>query len=57
MNSYYNLMKQKTERIWIEQNKDVHLLNYWFYRYLTNRYYKFLLENFALTTNKVGDRK
>ena len=32
------LLKHKTERMWIEKNKDIHILNYWFYRYFTNRY-------------------
>ena len=48
MNSFHNLMKAKTERIWIEQNKDIHILNYWYYRYFTRRYMKFLWDNFAL---------
>ena len=47
MNSYENLMKQKTERIWIEGNEHIHILNYWFYRYLTKSYYKFLLNHFV----------
>jgi len=46
MKSYYKLMKAKTKRIWIEENKHIHVLNYWFYRYFTKSYYRFLLENF-----------
>ena len=56
-NSYYNLMKNKTERIWIQQNKDIHLLNYWFYRYFTKRYYKFLLEHFKENLNEKENEK
>ena len=37
------LLKNKTERMWIEDNTDIHVLNYWFYRYFTNRYRNYLL--------------
>jgi len=36
------LLKHKTERMWIEENKDIHILNYFYYRYLTNRYLNWL---------------
>ncbi len=40
MNS--KLLKRKSERMWIEENKDIHALNYWFYRYFTTRYSNWL---------------
>ena len=40
------LLKNKTERIWIEENKHINILNYIYYRYLTNSYRDFLLHNF-----------
>jgi len=61
MNSYENLMKQKSLRIWIEENEHIHLLNYWFYRYFTDSYYKFLLNNLKLKAShnpaKIGEGK
>jgi len=44
--SQIRLLKAKTERMWIEENKHIHLLNYWFYRYFTNSYRDFLLVHF-----------
>jgi len=36
------LLKHKTERMWIEENKKIHILNYFYYRYLTNEYLNWL---------------
>ena len=38
------LLKHKSERMFIEQNKDIHIFNYWFYRYVSNRYLNWLRE-------------
>jgi hypothetical protein len=41
--STIKLLKNKTERMWIEDNKDINIFNYWFYRFFTNRYRNYLL--------------
>lgn len=48
MKSTIKLMKAKTERMWVKENKHIHIFNYWYYRYLTNSYRNFLLMNFTL---------
>ncbi len=42
--TYKRLLKHKTERMWIQENTDINVLNYWFYRYFTNRYLNWLRE-------------
>jgi len=37
-----NLAKEKTERMWIQENEDINILNYWYYRYLTRRYMRWM---------------
>ncbi len=60
-NSYLNLMKHTSERIWIEQNPKIHLLNYLFYRYFTKSYYNFLLYHFnaehAVSTDSSSEKE
>lgn len=46
------LLKKKIERMWIEDNKDINIINYWFFRYFTNRYRDYLLWYFDF-----GERK
>ena len=43
------------ERIWIERNVDLHVFNYWFYRYFTNRFEYFLL-SFAKAKKSEGGK-
>ena len=57
MNSTIYLMKKKTERIWIEENKKIHVFNYWFYRWFTNSYRDFLLLNFRWEYGELGGGK
>lgn len=52
MQSYTKSMKARTERIWIEENKDINIFNYWFYKFFTNRYIDFLLLNFRTKEKK-----
>ena len=52
MKSTTKLLKAKTERMWIEKNENIHILNYWFYRYFTNSYRDFLLYNFNFEESK-----
>ena len=42
--AHNNLLKHKTQRMWIEEEEDIHVLNYWYYRYFTNRYLNWLRE-------------
>ena len=37
------LLKNKIERMWVEDNLDIHAFNYWFYRYFTNRFRNYVL--------------
>lgn len=37
------LLKNKIERMWIEDNTDIHVINYWWHRYFTNRFRNYLL--------------
>lgn len=46
MNSTIRLLKARTTRMWVQENKHIHIFNYWFYRYFTNSYRDFLLMNF-----------
>ncbi len=41
--STIKLLKARTERMWIEENKDINILNYWYYKYFTHRYRNYLL--------------
>ena len=43
MNSYIRLLRNKTTRMWVESDKKIHAFNYWYYRYLTNKYTDYLL--------------
>lgn len=56
MDSYIKLMKAKTTRIWVGENKYIHALNYWFYKWFTNSYRNFLLENFREVGGNENDR-
>lgn len=47
MKSHIKMLKKKTERIWVEKNEHIHILNYWFYRWFTHSYRDFLLLNFG----------
>jgi len=51
--SYLRLMKHKSQRMWIQQNPKIHLLNYWFYRYFTKSYYNFLLYHLNLKDSHI----
>lgn len=33
----------KATRIWVQDNKHIHALNYWFYRWFTNQFELFLI--------------
>ena len=54
VHSYIRLIKRRTERVWVEENEHIHALNYWWYKWFTNSYRNFLLENFRKTN---GGRK
>jgi len=41
------LLKARSTRMWIEQNEQIHIFNYLFYRYLTNSYRDYLLLHFT----------
>jgi len=49
MKSTNKLIIARWTRIWIEQNKDINILNYCYYRYFTNRFELFLLNNLEKT--------
>ncbi|MFW6230075.1 MAG: hypothetical protein ACOC4L_03740 [Halanaerobium sp.] len=50
LKSFNNLNKSQTKRLlkyyerkWIENNKNINVFNYWYYRYFTNKFIKFLI--------------
>ncbi len=46
MNSTRKLLKARSQRMWIQETKHIHALNYWFYKYFTNSYKNWLIDNF-----------
>ena len=42
--AHNKLLKYKTQRMWVEEDKKIHALNYIYYRYFTNRYLNWLRE-------------
>ena len=45
MNSYEKYLLARAKRMWIEQTHKIHLLNYWYYRYFTNEFILFCIQN------------
>ncbi len=38
--------KQKALRMFVEDNEDINLFNYWFYRFFTRRFENWMIEKF-----------
>lgn len=45
----------KAMRIWVERDTKIHALNYWYYRWFTNRFELFLINYSPYVQNGKGD--
>ncbi len=51
------LLKNKIERMWIEDNTYINIVNYWWYRYFTNGFRNYLFWYFSFEQREEEDAK
>lgn len=48
LNNYtYKAAKARLERIWVEEDKRIHALNYWWHRYILRTFEKWLIKKYS----------
>lgn len=52
-----NRILKTAERMWVESNPKIHLLNYWWFRYFTNQFELFLINNYLLSRESIDFKR